>query len=57
MSLFRAFRGAAAALSVLLTLASATTLNVSLTGGNASSPLLYGLMFEVSPPLSVADTY
>lgn len=26
----------------------ATTLTVSTTGGNASSPILYGLMFEVS---------
>jgi hypothetical protein len=36
-----------AALFVLLTFTDATNLTVSATGGNASSPLLYGLMFEV----------
>ena len=36
-----------AALFVLLTFTDATTLTVSTTGGNASCPLLYGLMFEV----------
>lgn len=40
-------QGVAAALFVLLTVTNATTLTVSTTGGNASSALLYGLMFEV----------
>jgi alpha-N-arabinofuranosidase len=31
----------------------AATLTVSTTGGNASSPLLYGLMFEVCLPIQV----
>jgi alpha-N-arabinofuranosidase len=37
-----------ASLAVLGTV-NAATLSVSTTGGNASSPLLYGLMFEVLP--------
>jgi hypothetical protein len=41
-------RLALAFLAVLGTV-NAATLSVSTTGGNASSPLLYGLMFEVSP--------
>jgi hypothetical protein len=39
---------ALASLAVLGTV-NAATLSVSTTGGNASSPLLYGLMFEVLP--------
>jgi hypothetical protein len=33
--------------SALLGVAQAVTLNVGTSGGNASSPLLYGLLFEV----------
>lgn len=36
-------------LASLVTSVYSATLNVSTTGGNASSPLLYGLMFEVHP--------
>lgn len=35
-------------LSVLFRVAWAVNLTVSTTGGNVSSPLLYGIMFEVS---------
>lgn len=35
-------------LSTLFRVALGVTLTVSKTGGNASSPLLYGIMFEVS---------
>ncbi|ESZ98507.1 alpha-L-arabinofuranosidase E [Sclerotinia borealis F-4128] len=42
------FRGLAVASVLALRLADAATLTVSTTGGNASSPHLYGLMFEVS---------
>jgi hypothetical protein len=38
---------------VLLGLTHGTTLTVSTTGGNASSPLLYGLMFEVPLPVNL----
>ncbi|RAL65887.1 hypothetical protein DID88_005550 [Monilinia fructigena] len=40
------FRGVALASVLALGLVDAATLSVSTTGGNASSPLLYGLMFE-----------
>jgi len=33
---------------ILAVKAAAVTLTVSTSGGNASSPLLYGIMFEVS---------
>lgn len=42
------FRGVALASVLALSLVDAATLSVSTTGGNASSPFLYGLMFEVS---------
>lgn len=41
-------RGLAVASFLVLSLVNAATLTVSTTGGNASSPILYGLMFEVS---------
>lgn len=44
-------RSLAVASSVLLGLTDATTLTVSTTVRNASSPLLYGLMFEVRIPI------
>jgi alpha-N-arabinofuranosidase len=37
--------------SIFFPLIQAATLTVSTTGGNASSPLLYGLMFEVNKQL------
>ncbi|KAG4033739.1 hypothetical protein MFRU_004g02420 [Monilinia fructicola] len=40
------FRGVALASVLALSLVDAATLSVSTTGGNASSPFLYGLMFE-----------
>ncbi|KAK6607674.1 alpha-n-arabinofuranosidase a [Botrytis cinerea] len=39
-------RGLAVASFLVLSLVNAATLTVSTTGGNASSPILYGLMFE-----------
>lgn len=48
MGVKRLFRGLAVASALVLSLVDAATLTVSTTGGNASSPLLYGLMFEVS---------
>lgn len=42
------FRNLAVASALALNLVDAATLTVSTSNGNASSPLLYGLMFEVS---------
>ena len=47
-------RSLAVASFVLLTFTNGTTLTVSTTGGNASSPLLYGLMFEVLISLNLS---
>ena len=43
------------AMTHLLALTSGIELTVSKTGGNASSPLLYGLMFEVRGTLEVRE--
>lgn len=59
LSLTNLFRGLVLALPILSQSANGATLTVSTTGGNASSPLLYGLMFEVllpSPSLSFSLT-
>jgi alpha-L-arabinofuranosidase len=42
--------------SLFFSLIQAATLTVSTTGGNASSPLLYGLMFEVPLHLFLPPT-
>lgn len=42
-------------LAALAAKVEAITLTVSPTGGNASSPLLYGIMFEVRIPMLVID--
>lgn len=47
----------AVATTYLAGLASAIDLTVSKTGGNASSPLLYGIMFEVSIPFKWGDKW
>ena len=47
MTLYKLASCLVLAMTHLLALASGIELTVSKTGGNASSPLLYGLMFEV----------
>jgi hypothetical protein len=47
--MFSSVRSLALASLAVLGSVNAATLSVSTTGGNASSPLLYGLMFEVFP--------
>jgi alpha-N-arabinofuranosidase len=47
LSTRKIFRSLIFALPVFYRLVDGATLTVSTTGGNASSPLLYGLMFEV----------
>ena len=47
LSTVKIFRSLVLAVPLLFRLVGGATLTVSTTGGNASSPLLYGLMFEV----------
>jgi alpha-L-arabinofuranosidase len=47
LSTMNIFPGLALIFPIFCGLVTGATLTVSTTGGNASSPLLYGLMFEV----------